>query len=808
MAASKIAEAYVQIVPRIEGMQASLKTQLGDLSKAGKTAGDDAGKGFSGSFGKALFGVGALIATTFSVRAIVDFSKQAVIAAEGVETANARVASIAKSMNLFGGSTDQVTQRLIKYAEANEFALATDAESIKATQAKLLTFKNLAATADEAGGAFDRATVAAIDLAAAGFGEAEGNAVALGKALNDPIKGVASLGRMGVQFTEEQKGMIKSLVETGDVASAQEMILKELESQVGGTAAATANASDQMAIAFGNLQETAGFALLPAFQTVNQALTPLIEYFLPKLEDFLANKIAPFAQNAADAFAGFSTQLTSGGEGINGFFENMLASIGEFFTGDGLKNLITSFTEMRTTLINGFIEVIPAIVGAIAEILPAIITTLAEMIPQLLDSAVDTFTALVDAVIEVTPVIIQALLGMLPTLIQTIVSLLPEILDAGIELFMGLVNALIDVIPMIVKEFAKQAPTIMDAIIKALPLIIDAAFDLFSGLIEGLIEATPEIIDAVVGLIPVIVEHLMDNLPKIIEAGIEIVKGLVSGIVDNAPRLLGEAVGALGNTLINGVEKLLEINSPSKVFERIGEGVGEGMVNGIDRSVGAVATAAAKLAKAAVPNGYEWVMGPNGPYLESKAFTSGKSDKSVSDFGAASASFLLRQQGFDQTEIDNILRESIGGTLNQVNATMNRGVTLINEATNTMTMGNLSDADIAEKIAQGFEVVEKIAAPVEDLQGAVSDLINTIQAGNAGNYLTPFATGGYVTGPTPALIGEAGPEVVTPLKDFERMMGLGNGSGTINYYAAPNQSLDSEQALFQAMRRAKVVANW
>jgi hypothetical protein len=51
--------------------------------------------------------------------------------------------------------------------------------------------------------------------------------------------------------------------------------------------------------------------------------------------------------------------------------------------------------------------------------------------------------------------------------------------------------------------------------------------------------------------------------------------------------------------------------------------------------------------------------------------------------------------------------------------------------------------------------------------------------------------------------------VVTPLKDFERMMGIGDGNGkTIIYNAAPNQSIDSEQALFQAMRRAKVVAAW
>jgi hypothetical protein len=72
-----------------------------------------------------------------------------------------------------------------------------------------------------------------------------------------------------------------------------------------------------------------------------------------------------------------------------------------------------------------------------------------------------------------------------------------------------------------------------------------------------------------------------------------------------------------------------------------------------------------------------------------------------------------------------------------------------------------------------------------------------------------LAEGGYVDQPTTALIGEAGPEVVVPLDRFESMVGLDGGAGkTVNYYAAPNNSIDSEQALFQAMRRAKVVAAW
>jgi hypothetical protein len=224
----------------------------------------------------------------------VKFGASAIKAAEDVATANARLAQINTSMGLFGASTQTVTNRLIKYAEANEIATATDAESIKATQAKLLTFKELALTADEAGGAFDRATMAAIDLAAAGFGEAETNAVQLGKALNDPIKGITALGRAGITFTETEKAKIRTLVESNQMLAAQELILVALETQVGGTAVATANASDKIALAFENISKQVGAALLPAFE---QAVDELIA-FAPAIADGLV----PVAENLADIF--------------------------------------------------------------------------------------------------------------------------------------------------------------------------------------------------------------------------------------------------------------------------------------------------------------------------------------------------------------------------------------------------------------------------------------------------------------------------------------------------------------------------
>lgn len=222
--------------------------------------------GWAGGMGSA-FVVGSAAVAAAGAVAVGAAAKFAGLAEEEA-VANARIRNIADSMGLFGGASEEVTDRLVKLARQQALATGIDDSTIKLTQAKLLTFKELAATADEAGGAFDRATAAALDMEAAGFGTAEQNAVQLGKALQDPIKGLTALARSGVTFTDVEKERIKTMVEGGEIGKAQAEVLKAIEMQVGGTAEATATMSDRMNVAWSEIQEGLGALVLPLFESI------------------------------------------------------------------------------------------------------------------------------------------------------------------------------------------------------------------------------------------------------------------------------------------------------------------------------------------------------------------------------------------------------------------------------------------------------------------------------------------------------------------------------------------------------------
>lgn len=248
--------------------------------------------------------------------------------AELAKAADDRLVAVANSMDLFGGQTQVVVGRLIKLADAQEYELGVTAETIKLTQAKLLTFKELAVTAGKIGGAFDRATKAAIDLGAAGFGEASQNATQLGKALNDPIKGLTALARSGVTFTAQEKEKIKTLVESGKMLQAQDTLLKAIETQVGGTAAATTTDTFRISMAFGHVRDVIGTLLLPIFE---------------KFANFLINTVVPYATKVEKAF---------GEKGVAGGFQMLGSGLLNVIEDGGkviniILGLVAAFTALR-----------------------------------------------------------------------------------------------------------------------------------------------------------------------------------------------------------------------------------------------------------------------------------------------------------------------------------------------------------------------------------------------------------------------------------------------------------------------------
>ncbi|HEY7487134.1 MAG TPA: hypothetical protein VH912_21945, partial [Streptosporangiaceae bacterium] len=155
-------------------------------------------------------------------------------------------------------------------------------DSIVASEKLLLTFTGVRNEAGKNNDIFNQATKMTADMAAKMGGDASKYAVQLGKALNDPAKGVSKLTKIGVTFTDAQKKQIAAMDKAGNRVGAQKVIMAELRKEFGNSAKA---AGDTLPGKMARAQRS--------FEDVSQGLIASLMPIITKLADVLLQDVLP-----------------------------------------------------------------------------------------------------------------------------------------------------------------------------------------------------------------------------------------------------------------------------------------------------------------------------------------------------------------------------------------------------------------------------------------------------------------------------------------------------------------------------------
>jgi hypothetical protein len=231
-------------------------------------------------FGSSVKKIFVVLMAALAIKKLFDFGKKLFALYAQQEKSEARLEAVVKAT---GGAAGFTAQQMKDMAAAMQEVTIHGDEVVMEAQAIIATFKNIR------GEEFKRVTMLSSDLAEVLGGDLKSSSMQLAKALNDPIKGMTMLTRVGVTFSEEQKKMVASMVEAGDVAGAQNVIMDELAGQVGGASAAAAKTFSgrwtQMKNMLGDVGEKIFAALIPALE----GIMPMIE----GLGNVISNWVVP-----------------------------------------------------------------------------------------------------------------------------------------------------------------------------------------------------------------------------------------------------------------------------------------------------------------------------------------------------------------------------------------------------------------------------------------------------------------------------------------------------------------------------------
>jgi len=189
--------------------------------------------GLTGVFG-GLKNVLGMIGIGFGFYKVVDMLRSGVDKAHELRLANAQIEAGLRSTNYAAGMTMDTLNKSVERIKSQSLY---GGGQLKNMQSVLLTFpkvgKNL----------FDPASQSIVDMATRMKMELPHAAVMVGKALQDPATGVMMMRRIGINFTKEQVKHFKELVGAGKLEEAQMLILKELNTEFGGSAKAAFDAT-------------------------------------------------------------------------------------------------------------------------------------------------------------------------------------------------------------------------------------------------------------------------------------------------------------------------------------------------------------------------------------------------------------------------------------------------------------------------------------------------------------------------------------------------------------------------------------
>jgi hypothetical protein len=249
------------VATTVAKLEAVLSANTRDFDRAMHQS-DSKMKGVAKTAGKAGL-AGAVIGLGAAVKIGFDEFMQA-------QRVTAQTNAVLKST---GGIANVTAKQIDTMATALMRKTGVDDEVIQSGMNVLLTFTRIRNEAGKGNDIFNQATKAALDLSVALGKDLQSANILVGKALNDPLKGLTALVRVGVTFSQKQKDQIKAWLDTKDAAKSVAAAQKDVEAAQKGVASSQAavEAASRKVAAAQRAEEAAARAVTSAQDAVRTA---------------------------------------------------------------------------------------------------------------------------------------------------------------------------------------------------------------------------------------------------------------------------------------------------------------------------------------------------------------------------------------------------------------------------------------------------------------------------------------------------------------------------------------------------------
>lgn len=582
---------------KILGDSRSLERAFGRSARASDTFGRKLGRG--AGKGLLLVGKGAAIAGAAVGIGLALALKKGVDGLGDMQKVMAQTDAALKSTKNAAKTSAEEIRGL---AESIESKTGIDADAIQSGQNLLLTFTKIRNEAGKNNDIFNQASKTAVDLSVAFGTDMKSASIQLGKALNDPVKGVTALQRSGISFTQAQKDQIKALVESGDVLKAQKLILAEVNTQVGGSAEAYGKTFpgqiERAKRAFEGLTETLAGPFMGILSESLEGLLgfandPNVQAGLKRFAEGLARTLGQVVGWIRQNWPQIKSIVLTVFGALKQYYETIVIPV---FSGViSILGRVVGFVQQNMPQIRAAVQaafewiktnVVPT-VQSVARNVQRFVT----MMTTFWRNHGDDIKAIIGPVFNTIKIIVSTVLGNIKSVVEMILALIRGDFDKAGEAFKDIMRRSFGAL----KAIATVGLRVVVAVVKILAReIVEKLSAGLAALKRKVREKFNDAKEAISNTKDAIVQRAK-------EVGREIINGIVSGISELADRVRQELSDAVGGAIDWVKRNVTRSESPSKVTrDELGRPMADGVAVGIRRGAKNIKQALSDAVKAAV----------------------------------------------------------------------------------------------------------------------------------------------------------------------------------------------------------------
>lgn len=368
-----------------------------------------------------------------------------------------------------------------------------------------------------------------------------------------------------------------------------------------------------------NVWSSFGQFFSPVVQSIESVWQGISDFF-----GNLWNGIVTFAQGVWNSFA-------QGMAPIVGAFKNLWSTLTDFFSTlwqgivttaqtiwqgllpivttvwNGIKTVVSTIMQAISDVIQTIGTAIQAVWTAIWNVVKTVAMTIWDAIKNFISIEMQGIQTVIQSVMTIIQTIWQTAWNVIKTVVQTIWSIISTVVSTAINAVAGIIRAVTDAIKGDWSGAWNEIKNVVTTIWNGIKSVVTTAINGVKSVISSVMNGIKSVWSSVWNGIKSVTSGAMNMVRSVVSGGMSAMHGVVSSMMSAVQSAFVSGWNAARNATANGISRAVSAaRSMTGAMVSAGRDFVMGFVNGIEGAIWRAASAAARMASAAMHAAKAW----------------------------------------------------------------------------------------------------------------------------------------------------------------------------------------------------------